>query len=110
MHRRDCLEGVITELKKSVSQSLKTWVNAFQNMIDNRVFSYLSPWFKVISSTDGWNAWSVLHPATWQWHRMAICRSLQMIDAVSEARPYVTLVMFFKAVSSLFLKVLKLFQ
>lgn len=35
---------------------------------------------------------------------------LFVVDAVSVIRPYVTIVMFFKAITSLYLKVLKLFQ
>lgn len=50
--RRDCLEGIITELKESVSQSLKTWVNTFQSMIDNRLFWW--GFFHIFSSGLKW--------------------------------------------------------
>lgn len=45
--------GIVTELKESGSQSLKSWINTFQNMIDNSLF-YTFKWFKVIvSAVDG---------------------------------------------------------
>lgn len=33
--------GIVTELKKSGSWSLKTWINTFQDMIDNSFFLYV---------------------------------------------------------------------
>lgn len=40
VRRRSCSEDVITVLKKSESQSLKTWVNTFQNVIDGIILYF----------------------------------------------------------------------
>lgn len=42
--------GKVTELKKWVPQSLKTWVNTFQNTIDNGVCPVLNAGLKWFSA------------------------------------------------------------